>query len=59
MYTMVNCVQGNLLLNTGAILYILSERLHAEEVKTCKNELALVTNEIVNADSTPLIVQGI
>ena len=59
---MVNGVQCNLLLDTGATLTPLpfyhADRLHAEIVKICENELASFTHEIVNADGTPLIVQG-
>lgn len=55
---MVNGVQCNLLLDNGATLIILSERLHAEIVKTGKNKLAPVIHGIVNGDGTLLIVQG-
>lgn len=55
---MVNGVQSNLLLDTGATLTIPSDRLHAEIVKSGENGLVPVTQKTVGADGTPLIVQG-
>lgn len=55
---MINGVQCNSLLDTGATLPILSDRLYAELLNTSENELASVAHEIVDADGTPLIVQG-